>query len=145
EGDFGTLAKTLELLRLTPRDAMDPQGVRGQVNRVTLLSPSAPPAELPFTYRADNVTALVVPLPRPVRKGESVTVELEYVLDLPPKQGRWGQWPVHPDTQAALPETVTQLSSWMPVLAYYDDSGWHPTPFVPWHQPFFNEAGLFAA
>ena len=28
-------------------------------------------------------------------------------------------------------------------LAYYDDAGWQPMPFVPWHQPFFNEAGVF--
>src|SRR5262249_39912590 len=26
---------------------------------------------------------------------------------------------------------------------YYDDDGWQPTPFIPWHQPFFNEAGSF--
>ena len=31
----------------------------------------------------------------------------------------------------------------LPVLAFYDDAGWQPMPFVPWHQPFFNEAGVY--
>ena len=34
---------------------------------------------------------------------------------------------------------------WLPVLAFYDDEGWQPTPFIPWHQPFFNEAGVYTA
>src|SRR5262249_39192909 len=51
---------------------------------------------------------------------------------------------------------VTYLSNWLPVFAYYEEpaqadaaakpvgtEGWHPTPFIPWHQPFFNEAGVY--
>jgi hypothetical protein len=30
-------------------------------------------------------------------------------------------------------------------LAFYDDQGWQPTPYIPWHQPFFNAAGAFHA
>src|SRR5262249_56849434 len=82
----------------------------------------------------DTKTALIVPLPRPVGRGETVTVELEFTMRLPQKQGRWGQW-----------QGVTFLSNWLPVLAYYDDKGWQPTPFIPWHQPFFNEAGCSTA
>ncbi|HEV8058469.1 MAG TPA: M1 family aminopeptidase, partial [Gemmataceae bacterium] len=50
------------------------------------------------------------------------------------KQGRWGQW-----------QGVTFLCNWVPVLAVYDEEGWHHVPFIPWHQPFFNEAGLYSA
>jgi hypothetical protein len=72
-------------------------------------------------------------------------------MHLPCKQGRWGQW-----------RDVTFLSNWLPVFAYHGDcpprpggepaapappagfdSCWHPTPFIPWHQPFFNEAGNY--
>src|SRR5208282_5172515 len=91
-------------------------------------------AELPFHYREDNATALVVPLPRPVACGESIQVELDITFRLPQKQGRWGQW-----------KGVTYLSNWLPVLAFYDDQGWQPTQFIPWHQPFFNEAGIYNA
>ena len=59
---------------------------------------------------------------------------LDFTMRLPQKQGRWGQW-----------NGVTFLSNWLPVLAFYDDNGWQPTPFIPWHQPFFNEAGIYTA
>ena len=38
---------------------------------------------------------------------------------------------------------VTTLSNWLPVLAVYDNCGWQPVPFIPWHQPWFNEAGIY--
>ncbi|HEY7156937.1 MAG TPA: M1 family aminopeptidase [Gemmataceae bacterium] len=87
---------------------------------------------LPFHYQEKNDSALVVPLPRPVQQGETVTLDLEFVLKLPEKCGRWGHW-----------QGVTFLTNWLPVLAFYDNNGWQPTPYVCWHQPFFNEAGLF--
>ena len=80
----------------------------------------------------DNDTALVVNLPRPIVQGESVTLDVEFTLNLPQKQGRWGQW-----------DGVTFLAQWLPVVAFYDEKGWQPTPFIPWHQPFFNEAGNY--
>jgi hypothetical protein len=162
-GDFGLLAKTLELLRMQPGEGMDLPGAPGTVQRAVWVGiqrpepatrpaaargqvpdslppphPVPPPTleqtELPLAYRSDINTALVVTLPEPVWQGETVTVELEYALHLPCKQGRWGQW-----------GGVTFLSNWCPVLAYYDDTGWQPMPFIPWHQPFFNEAGVFRA
>ena len=37
---------------------------------------------------------------------------------LPPKQGRWGQW-----------HGMTFLAQWLPVVAFYDATGWHnPIP-----------------
>src|SRR5262249_15546106 len=30
-------------------------------------------------------------------------------------------------------------------LAVYDEDGWHALPFIPWHQPFYNEAGIYTA
>lgn len=130
DGDIGFLAKMLELLRQYPSEGMDFNGPPLHVQKVT----AADGAELPFRYRDDNVTALAVALPRPVAQGESVTVELEFVFNLPPKQGRWGQW-----------KGVTYLAQWLPVLAVYEECGWQPTPFIPWHQPFYNEAGNYTA
>ncbi len=75
-----------------------------------------------------------MPLPRPVAAGETVTLTIDFIVNLPHKHGRWGYW-----------DGITFLTNWLPVLAYYDELGWHPTPYVVWHQPFFNEAGLFTA
>jgi hypothetical protein len=137
--DLGLLAKTLEILRLAPSDAIDLNGPPLQVEQVCLVSedtrsPAAQPTALPFRYRPDNDTALEVSLPREIRQNEQVTVEVTFSLRLPQRQGRWGQW-----------EGVTFLAQWLPVLAFYDDEGWQPTPFIPWHQPFFNEAGVYTA
>jgi len=164
--DIGLTAKTLELLRLAPGDAMGVKNPSCDIHRITLPSPSGPPVVLNFRYEGDTKTTLVVPLPRAVGPGESVTVTIELTMHLPPKQGRWGQW-----------EGVTTLSNWLPVFAYYGPRkankmakwpgdkpapkepavfassagqpvapaacAWQPTPFLPWHQPFFNEAAHY--
>ena len=137
--EVGKLAKMVEILRLAPSDSIDVNGPPLQVEKVALVNGLVPndPASgvaLPFLYRSDNSTALEVRLPSKVRQNEGVTVELTFTLRLPQRQGRWGQW-----------EGVTFLAQWLPVLAVYDESGWQPTPFIPWHQPFFNEAGIYTA
>ena len=146
EKDLAVIAKTIELLRESPSAALDIVGRCGDVDRVTYLGKpikgngsgdSAPPSRsevLPTYWRTDIDTALVVPLPERVAPGESVAIEIDYTLKLPNKQGRWG-----------LYEGVTTLNHWMPTLAVHDDTGWQPTPFVPWHQPFFLEAGVYSA
>ncbi len=128
--DIGFLAKMMEIMRLQPSEALELGEAPLQVQRATLIGPT--PTDLPIDYQHDNDTALVVKLPRPLAQGESVCVQLDFTLRLPQKQGRWGQW-----------KGITFLSNWNPVLAVYDEQGWHPTPFIPWHQPFFNEAGIY--
>lgn len=143
--DIGFMAKMMEILRITPSQGLILDAPPGEVEKVTLGSRQLPfHWELPCKQSPDGkkklsaedeaaqATALVVSLPRPVQCGETIEVELTFTLRLPQKQGRWGQW-----------KGVTFLSNWLPVLAYYDEHGWQPTPFIPWHQPFFNEAGIW--
>jgi hypothetical protein len=125
--EVGLLAKTLEILRMLPSECISSGDPPLEVTKVTIAG-----QPLTFHYRDDNATALAVPLPQPVAQGETVVVDIDYVMHLPEKQGRWGHW-----------QGVTFLSNWLPILAFYDDTGWQPTPFVPWHQPFFNESGIF--
>src|SRR5216683_649783 len=146
--EIGKVAKILELLRMSPSEGIDFEGHACDLQKVRLvglgdgtgvITDPARPApmaeeEVHFSFQPDNQTALVIPLSRPVKQGEKVTVEIEFVMRLPQKQGRWGQW-----------QDVTFLSNWLPVLAFYDDKGWQPTPYIPWHQPFFNEAGSYRA
>ena len=122
--DIITHAKLLELERLAPSEAMDRPGRCFQLARCNLAT-SVP---------ADNQTALVVHLPASLRRGESATVEMEYTLRLPLRQGRWGLW-----------QGVVSLANWYPVLAVYDESGWQPIPYVPWHPAIFQEIGLYSA
>jgi hypothetical protein len=127
--EIGFGAKTLEILRMAPHEGLDLEGPALEVEHVRLNG-----QELAFRYLEENPTALRVELARAVGMNESITLELNYSLRLPAKQGRWGQW-----------QGITFLCNWVPVLAVYDDQGWHHVPFVPWHQPFFNEAGIYSA
>jgi hypothetical protein len=131
EEDVVLLAKTLELLRSAPSDGIDFKGHRLNIDRITLRDGCT---TLEYYWRPDMHTCLVVKLPRHVQQGEQITVAIDFTLDLPDKEGRWGQ-------RGGL----TYLANWYPVLAYYDEQGWQPTPFIAWHQPFFNEAGVYTA
>ncbi|MGL6094571.1 MAG: M1 family aminopeptidase, partial [Fimbriiglobus sp.] len=135
--EYLLLAKTLELLRLNPSAGIEKGGGHGRLERVRLVSGAAAgadPPDLTWNYREEQPTVLTVDLPHEVKGGESVTLELVGLVRLPEKQGRWGQW-----------KGVTYFTNALPVVAYYDDAGWRETPFVPWHQPFHNEAGVYTA
>ncbi|HEY1187947.1 MAG TPA: M1 family aminopeptidase [Gemmata sp.] len=133
-GEALLFAKTLELLRLQPSLGIDRDGKMGNVTAAHLVNANAPPVALPYHYDEKNTTALRFTLPHPVPPGQSVTVELVCDVRLPNKQGRWGHY-----------EGVTYLTNALPLLAVYGDDGWKPMPFVPWHQPWYNEAGEFRA
>jgi hypothetical protein len=135
DSEVPMLAKMLEILRLSPSDALDFGGPALTVKAVQITpveTGHGPSAGLDFHFQTGNDTALEVLLPFAVAPGQTVSIDLDLVLRLPQKQGRWGQW-----------KGVTFLAQWLPVVAFYDDHGWQPAPFVPWHQPFFNEAGLY--
>ena len=168
--DVGLLAKMAEVLRLSPKEALSFDGPPLEMEEVRYRGLSKPspivkdnagmplekkplefkpspgslkPAPLPprkeienrpigFYFPDDNVTALTIPLPEPLSPGEAVTLELRFHVTVPAKKGRWGQW-----------DGITTLTQWLPVVAVHDDKGWQPAPFIAWHQPFHNEAGVY--
>ncbi|QDU62558.1 Aminopeptidase N [Planctomycetes bacterium Pan216] len=119
--------RTLESLRLDPRIGIDRDGERIHIRKIQMGD-----AELSYSIDAEHDTVMTVPLPITVGPGESVEVTLDYDLEIPPVQGRFGQY-----------NGITSLLNWYPVLAYYGGEGWAPVPFVGWHQPWFNEAGHY--
>jgi hypothetical protein len=133
--DRVVIAKMLEIMKVPAREGLFDKPAF-KLNKVEVLTPNDggwKRTEVSARFRGDISTALVVPLPNPVPPGGSAAVSIDFTMELPNKQGRWGQW-----------HEVTCLSNWHPVLAFHDgDKGWQPTPFVPWHQPFYNEAGVF--
>jgi hypothetical protein len=136
--DIGLMAKMLEILRMNPGEVLGATEPAFDLHSVTLsATENTLAAVLHFHYEGDTGTTLVVDLPRPVAPGQSAAVELDFTMHLPKKQGRWGVW-----------DGVTTLSNWLPVFAVFDESKpegkeWQPTPFVPWHQPFYNEACVY--
>ena len=131
DGDELLLAKTLELLRLPASYGIDHQGRHGTIQSAKLVGNGNP--ELPFAWKPGNQTGLEVTLPATVPPNGSVCVELVGSVKLPNKQGRWGQW-----------GGISYFTNALPIVAFYDGE-WRDVPFVPWHQPFWNEAGRFSA
>lgn len=142
DAEIGLIAKTVEILRVAPKEALtfdgpslDVQTVRlADAGDVALVNRRDSTRRLDFKYPSENPTSLVIPLPQPVGPGDTISVELAFDFKIPAKKGRWSQW-----------SEITALAQWLPVLAVYDEGGWHPTPFIPWHQPFYNEAGVYTA
>jgi Peptidase family M1 domain len=128
-------AKLLEIFRIPHREAIYYQNAFDlkKVEALKQVGGEWQREELKHQWHKELATALIVQLAEPVRPGQTASVALTYTIELPQKQGRWGQW-----------KGVTFLTNWHPVLAFHDaENGWQPTPFVPYHQPWFNEAGVF--
>src|SRR6516165_4464387 len=150
ESDVGLLAKMLEILRVAPSEGMPGDGPVLQMEDTRGLTcngkscrehigPDGKAADgkaadgkaadgkaadgknVPFSFDAEIQTALIIPLPEPLEPGQSVAVRLNFVLKLPPKKGRWGQW-----------DGITTLAQWLPVVAVHDGKTWQPAPFIPW-------------
>lgn len=169
ESDVGLMAKTLEILRVQPSDGMGYKQPPCEIHSVHLLDDPGRPRPLAFRYEGDTQTSLVIELPRPIPPGDSVTVALDLTMRLPAKQGRWGQWegvtqlsnwlpvfayygeggfgpagqfwrrpPGGPMLAEAGPRVV-RASAGTPETGIC----WRPAPFIPWHQPFFNESGVY--
>ena len=119
--------RTAESLRLNPRYSIDKRGRRFHMTEATVDGKS-----VTCSFSRQHDTHLHFPLSRNVEPGETVTVSLRYWLDIPDIMGRFGH---HKD--------VTNLLNWYPVLAVYQGSQWKPVPYIPWHQPWFNEAGIY--
>jgi hypothetical protein len=135
--EIDQFARLLEIFRMPFREAIYHKNAFDlhKVERLRKVGNDWLRDELKTQWNKDLKTALIVALPEAVPPGGSVAVSLSYTIELPQKQGRWGQW-----------KGVITLSNWHPVVAIFDaEKGWMPTPFIPWHQPWFNEAGVYTA
>lgn len=140
--DVAVMAKTLEILRMTPSDSLGSNRSALEMQKVFLFDAKGNQKPTPYEFTGQTKTTLEVQLSSPLQPGEKIALELHYRMVLPEKQGRWGYW-----------RDVHFLVNWLPVFAYHDQNwgqhpqdskqGWKPTPFIPWHQPFHNEAGNY--
>ncbi|MEZ6139987.1 MAG: M1 family aminopeptidase [Zavarzinella sp.] len=135
EEAYRQFGRLLEIVRVPGKEAIfkEPAFQLSKVERINVVDDQTTRKELKHQWNEQLATALMVALDEPLPDGQTVILSLEYQIELPQKKGRWGQW-----------DGVTYLSNWHPVVAkYLEEGGWAPTPFIPWHQPFYNEAGEF--
>ena len=77
------LAKTLEVLRLGPDEAIDPKGDRLQVQSVSINGQTVSPK-----YEGDDQTIMAIALNAPLEPGQSIQIDIDFTLDLPNQWGR---------------------------------------------------------
>lgn len=84
--------------------------------------------EADYAVEGEDETVLRISLSDPLAPGQSIDLALAYTLTFPQRQGRyaWG-------------ETGTSFANWYPVMAVYDDSGWHLDPYYEIGDPFYTE------
>ena len=116
--------RTVESLRLNPAHSIDYEGRRFHLQSATVDGNA-----VESRFDSEHDTHLHVTLPNQVGPGQSVTLDMRFRIQIPKVMGRLGQY-----------KGITNLLNWYPVLAVYSD-GWQPVPYIPWHQPWFNEAG----
>lgn len=127
EDQIASGERTVESLRLEPEQCIDYQGRRFHLTSATLGS-----EPLNWGFSREHDTHFHLKLPEPVAPGASVSVTLQYWIEIPPVMGRLGQH-----------KGVTNLLNWYPVLCVYRNDVWQPVPYVAWHQPWHNEAGNY--
>ena len=86
-----------------------------------------------FQTEGEDQTLLKVSLIHPLAPGETVELDMAYMLKIPHGYGRLG-W--H--------ENIIALSRWYPILSVYNDQGWCNYPFYPFHRPFFSDAADYS-
>jgi len=86
-----------------------------------------------FVIEGEDKTILRVPLSKPLWPRQSITLTIDFRVDIPHAYGRLG-W--HED--------MLRLSRWYPVLSVINQYGWNNHPFYPFHRPFFSEASFYS-
>ncbi|WP_028775357.1 M1 family metallopeptidase [Shimazuella kribbensis] len=79
-----------------------------------------------------NDTVMKVVLPKPLPKGKSAKIELDYQLYLP-----------HGGTRLNKYKNTVFLAQWYPMLAVKDKEGWHTEPYTTTGDPFYSQMSDF--
>ena len=76
---------------------------------------------VPIEFKVEE-TILDVALDKPVRPGESTTLEMEFFVQTPAMIRRSGK--------NSQDNVAFSMSQWYPKLCQYDDEGWHANPYI---------------
>ena len=86
----------------------------------------------PLEFKVEE-TILDVALERPVKSGESTTLEMEFYVQTPAMIRRSGK--------KSEDGVAFSMSQWYPKLCQYDDEGWHANPYIG--REFYGRWGDF--
>ncbi|MFX1475145.1 MAG: M1 family metallopeptidase [Promethearchaeota archaeon] len=102
-------------------------------------------ASLSYTVGGSDMTILTVDLSTPgpgsVADGNNVTLDLLYQVEVPEGASRFG-W--YNETDSENPDFYTyQMGNWHPIVAVYDDRGWHMAPYAMGGESFYQDPATY--
>ncbi len=77
-------------------------------------------------------TILKVMPSKPLEPQDKLVLTIEFDVKIPPALGRFGYG-----------QNTFNLANWYPILAVYDEKGWHKDPYYCVGDPFYCEMGLY--
>ncbi|MDD3242753.1 MAG: M1 family metallopeptidase [Eubacteriales bacterium] len=89
---------------------------------------------LPYTIAGEQEQVLKVELGEALPPGGQTALCLEYTLTIPNCYGRFGYG-----------DNTLSLANCTPILAVYDDNGWHDYPYYAVGDPFYSDAADYTA
>lgn len=88
--------------------------------------------DLNWNVEGDKDTILHVELDKPLKRGESIQLYLEYEVKIPTTEDRFGYH-----------DKGINLGNWYPIVAVYDDDGWNLDPYNQVGDPFYSEVSNY--
>lgn len=85
----------------------------------------------PLKYNV-NGTTLEVFLDKPLKSAEKIKMFFEFNCIIPPSQGRFGYG-----------DNTFSIANWYPILAVYDEKGWHNDPYYKIGDPFYSDISSY--
>ena len=82
-------------------------------------------------------TLCEIDLEKSIEPGESLEITMEFYQNIPKNRDRYGYY------YDANQNEVISLGNWCPILAVYDDEGWHKDPFLPIGDPFYSDSSIY--
>lgn len=82
-------------------------------------------------YEIDDII-LKVSLNEPFKPKQKLTLTFDFEVQIPPSHGRFGYG-----------QNTYNIANWYPILAVYDENGWHKEPYFSVGDPFYSEVGLY--
>jgi aminopeptidase N len=82
-------------------------------------------------------TLCEIDLEKSIEPGESLEITMEFYQNIPKNRDRYGFY------YDANQNEVISLGNWCPILAVYDDEGWHKDQFLPIGDPFYSDSSIY--
>lgn len=85
--------------------------------------------DIPATYELEepNEEILKIKLPKELKKGETIQINMTYKVQIPPCRSRFGYG-----------NNTVQVGNWYPILSVYDKNGWNNDPYYIFGDPFYS-------